>query len=303
MIKTSVLAAITLASLALSLSPAQAGSANRAWVSGHGSDAAGCGAPTNPCRTFQYVHDNVIAAGGEIAALDPAGYGPLTIAQAVSVQGHGFASISATSGGDAIVISAGASDTILLNGLLLDGEGAGRDGVLVNAAGSVQIVNCVIRHFDHGVDYEASDAAVLSISNTITSDEVGPAAGGALGVLIQPQSGNPRVMLDAINATHDNRGVVVAGGQVMLSNSNLSNNNYGLLVGGGQILVKNSVLSNNGDAGVWTFSPTWLAGAAIYGNGTGVLIQGGAVNSFGDNDIANNGADVSGGSMTSVSPQ
>ena len=46
-------------------SPAQALS-NRAWVSGHGTDVAGCGAPTSPCRSLQYVHDNIVGAGGEI---------------------------------------------------------------------------------------------------------------------------------------------------------------------------------------------------------------------------------------------
>ena len=54
-----------------------AGSAKAAWVSGHGTNAAGCGSLTIPCQTFQYAHDNVVAAGGLIAVLDSSNYGRL----------------------------------------------------------------------------------------------------------------------------------------------------------------------------------------------------------------------------------
>src|SRR5579883_1892953 len=109
MIKTPLLAAATFATVLLAFTPVQAADANRAWVSGHGTDAAGCGAPANPCRTFQYVHDNVIAAGGEIDVLDPAGYGAIAIAKAISIvnDGVGTAGVQQSSSGqDAITISA-----------------------------------------------------------------------------------------------------------------------------------------------------------------------------------------------------
>src|SRR5579884_882943 len=148
MTRMSLLAATTLASLSLALSPAQAGSANRAWVSGHGSDAAGCGAPTSPCRTFQYVHDNVIAAGGEIDVLDPAGYGPVTISKALSIvnDGVGTAGVQAASG-NAITINAGSGDAVTLRGLSVEGLGTGSYGVQVLAAGRVAILGCSINGF------------------------------------------------------------------------------------------------------------------------------------------------------------
>ena len=71
MIKTSAVAIGAVAVLSLNAAPAQA-LVNRACVSGHGTDAAGCRAPTSPCRSFQYVHDNIIAPNGEIDVLDPA---------------------------------------------------------------------------------------------------------------------------------------------------------------------------------------------------------------------------------------
>ncbi|WP_158818603.1 hypothetical protein [Methylocapsa sp. S129] len=78
-----------IAGMCLGASSAWAQSLNRAWVSGHGADAAGCGAPASPCRSLQYVHDNIIAAGGEIDILDPAGYGAITITKALSIVNDG----------------------------------------------------------------------------------------------------------------------------------------------------------------------------------------------------------------------
>ena len=97
------------AALALALVAAAPAHAliNRAWVSGHGIDTAACGAPTSPCRSLQYVHDNIIAAGGEIDVLDPAGYGSVTITKSLSIvnDGVGTAGVQATAG-DAIAINA-----------------------------------------------------------------------------------------------------------------------------------------------------------------------------------------------------
>src|SRR5664279_27458 len=61
---------------ALTILPASAQNA-RSFVSGHGSDSAGCTLAA-PCRTFQHAHDQT-NSGGEIDVLDAAGYGTLNI--------------------------------------------------------------------------------------------------------------------------------------------------------------------------------------------------------------------------------
>src|SRR5579883_1249856 len=81
--------AMVLSGFAIDRGEAAAALSNRAWVSGHGVDQAGCGAPTSPCRTLQYVHDNIIADGGEIDVLDPAGYGPIAITKGISIVNDG----------------------------------------------------------------------------------------------------------------------------------------------------------------------------------------------------------------------
>src|SRR5471030_2138549 len=123
-------------------SPAHAVVGSRIWVSGHGVDQAGCGAPTAPCRSLQYAHDN-IASGGEIDILDPAGYGAVTITKAISIvnDGVGTAGVQATSG-DAILINAGANDSIYLKGLNLDGVHlSGSSGISFANGGSLTVVD------------------------------------------------------------------------------------------------------------------------------------------------------------------
>src|SRR5476649_2443855 len=99
---TAISIVAALAALAL---PAASLAASRAWVSGHGVDQAGCGAPTAPCRSLQYAHDHIVAAGGEIDILDPAGYGAITITKAISIvnDGVGTAGVQAA-GSNAIDI-------------------------------------------------------------------------------------------------------------------------------------------------------------------------------------------------------
>src|SRR5476649_892163 len=130
--------------------------ANRVWVSGHGVDQAGCGAPTAPCRSLQYAHDNAVGAGGEIDILDPAGYGALTITKAISVvnDGVGTAGVQATSG-NAITINAASGDSVYLSGLNIDGvRQQSLNGILFNSGADLTVTNCVVRHF-------SSDGIVL----------------------------------------------------------------------------------------------------------------------------------------------
>src|SRR6516165_7290011 len=83
----------------LHVNPAQA---QRVFVSATGLDTNPC-TFASPCRSFQHAHD-VAAANGEIDVLDPAGYGPVTITKAISIQGHGFSGITVASGGTGITI-------------------------------------------------------------------------------------------------------------------------------------------------------------------------------------------------------
>src|SRR6476619_1976261 len=68
--------------------------ATRTWVSGVGDDANPC-SRTAPCKTFGGAISKT-AEGGEIDALDPGGFGAVTITKALTIDGThgaGFGSI------------------------------------------------------------------------------------------------------------------------------------------------------------------------------------------------------------------
>src|SRR5579885_568521 len=258
----SLIAATTCVALAVVLSTpvGAAPSANRAWVSGHGVDQAGCGAPTSPCRTFQYAHDNIVAGGGEIDVLDPAGYGPITIAKAISIvnDGVGTAGVQqGASGQNAITINAGASDAVTLRGLTIDGLGTGQNGVVSNSGGVLTIVDCVIRHFssDGVLIQPTSGSMSFLISSSNVSDNTG-------GVDFFPTSGAPNAKgtMDHVVVANNARGVqfdVETSGASLnaaITNSVASNNLEGVSITaalGGQVVasIDNSSVIGNGGSG------------------------------------------------------
>ncbi len=188
MAKTASLFAATLTALCLCHSPAHA-LASRAWVSGHGTDAAGCGAPTNPCRTLQYVVTNIIAPAGEIDVLDPAGYGAVTITKPLSIvnDGAGTAGMQASSG-NAVTINVGASDAVVLRGFEIDGLGTGSIGIQFNSGAALTIANCVVQNFtSDGIQIQPSTGTML-----LTISQTTAANNGGQGVSIVPR-GNASV--------------------------------------------------------------------------------------------------------------
>src|SRR5215469_13230218 len=119
--------------------------ANRTFVSGSGNDANPCSLGA-PCRSFAGAIAQT-SPGGEIAVLDTAGYGQVTITKAVSiVNEEGVeAGITVTSG-DGITINAGATDVVNLRGLTIVG-GSGSHGITLNSGAALNIQNCVVRGF------------------------------------------------------------------------------------------------------------------------------------------------------------
>src|SRR5882724_7677075 len=82
--------------LFLALVPMVSAQATRTWVSGVGDDVNPC-SRTAPCKTFAGAISKT-AAGGEIDALDPGGFGTVTITKSLTIdgtKGSGFGSILA----------------------------------------------------------------------------------------------------------------------------------------------------------------------------------------------------------------
>src|SRR5205085_7958643 len=115
--------------------------ATRTWVSGVGDDANPC-SRTAPCKTFAGAISKT-AAGGEIDALDPGGFGAVTITKSITIDGGGGQVASVlVSGTNGIVVSAGPNDVVTLRNLRLTGI---RHSVLGGLNG-VQIISGAAVH-------------------------------------------------------------------------------------------------------------------------------------------------------------
>jgi hypothetical protein len=287
------LIAILVATATLPFRTAEA-APGRVFVAAQGSDANAC-TFASPCRTFQHAHD-VVAAGGEIDVLDPAGYGGLTIAKAISIQGHGYAGVSAASG-DVITVSAG-SGKVNLRGLLLDGLGTAGDGVHFNSGALLNIQDCLIRNSSRGIVFSPSALSRLFVSNTRIADtgstalEISPLSGGTAAVVIE----------DAAAVGSGSTGLLLNGSgqsQITISNSTIAHHavngiwlNFSGLT---SVFVRNSTIADNSGVGLRASGSNnviRLTHSSITGNGTGVLAEtAGQVLSFGDNSLGGNTSD------------
>ena len=92
--------------------PAQA-QRDRVFVASYGSDSNPC-TFGSPCKTFQNAV-NVVAQGGEVTAIDSAGFGTVNIIHAVTITSpNGVKAGIFASSGVAISINAAPGDIIIL---------------------------------------------------------------------------------------------------------------------------------------------------------------------------------------------
>lgn len=140
--------------------------ATRTWVSGVGDDANPC-SRTAPCKTWAGAISKT-ATGGEIDALDPGGFGAVTITKSITLSGPpGMASILA-SGTTGVIIN-NASAQVTLRNLLINGAGTtlGINGINVFAAVSLHLHNVFIESFSSFcVNFHPSASAFLLISDS-----------------------------------------------------------------------------------------------------------------------------------------
>src|ERR1017187_9931557 len=93
--------------------------ATRTWVSGVGDDVNPC-SRTAPCKTWAGAISKT-AAGGEIDALDPGGFGAVTIVKAMTLDGGGNLASILVSGTPGITVNAGVNDIVTIRNLSIAG--------------------------------------------------------------------------------------------------------------------------------------------------------------------------------------
>jgi hypothetical protein len=319
---TKFMSSLAIAGTLLALAAVPANAQTRTFVSGSGTDSGACPRAA-PCRTFAYVITQT-AAHGEIAVLDTAGYGPLTISKSISIVNPGGveAGIAATAGGTAITINAGLTDIVALRGLTIEGAQSGQYGIVLNTGGVLEIENCVVRDFTQNAIYILpTGTTAFHIGNTMVSDN------GHDGILVVPSgtNGTAQGVIDHVAAFNNVvNGIAVAGINttsttaitVAITNSVASNNAAAGIYSASSashapvtVTVSNTTASNNATGLIAGNGPSGSLGTIqitqtlVTANTTGVAVaNSGIVNTFGDNDINLNGTDVS-GSLTAVTPK
>ena len=143
---------LLLATLLLGLGSSAHAQATRTWVSGVGDDANPC-SRTAPCKTFAGAISKT-AAGGEIDAMDDAGYGGVTITKSITINGGGHIAgiLVSGAGQNGITINAAATDVVVLRGLTFTGVSGALNAVRYMAARYVVVEDSTIEGYANGIN-------------------------------------------------------------------------------------------------------------------------------------------------------
>jgi hypothetical protein len=250
----------------------------RSWVASFGADANPCTRDL-PCRTFDGAFLKT-TINGAISCVDAGAFLLLSINKSITVDCHGFASIDASSGSNAIIISIPSGNpndplrTVRLRGLRISGDFLGRSGargIVINSALHVFIDDVQITEETlEGILDQRDGSGNLYIKNSTIRDN------GGTGIAVVPRAGTVDAVID---------------------NSHVNRNNFGLSAGNNsRVIVNNSVFMGNAVQGVHADGGGKLSTdrSVISGNVTGVGADGGATMVLANTDIMFNGTGISG---------
>jgi Right handed beta helix region len=217
-VKRLAFAAVLLA--VLTTAPTALAEATRTWVSGVGDDANPC-SRTAPCKTWAGAISKT-APGGEIDALDPGGFGAVTITKSITLNGRGTHASVLAAGTNGIVVSAGASDVVRLEHLEVNGAGSGLHGI----------------SFLSGKELRLRDVEVFGFTPT-----------NSIGLLVS--AANARVSVDDSYFDDNYFGIISSGNsaKVAVTRSSIDGNaTVGVVSNGpnGVVTLENDVVSGPG---------------------------------------------------------
>ncbi len=247
-----LLSMLATGALVLGLAPAASAQATRTWVSGVGDDANPC-SRTAPCKTFAGAISKS-ATGGVINALDPGGYGFVTITKAITIDGSGTNASVLTSGTNGIVINAPDNADVVLRNLDLTGMTYTFSGVNILRARSVRLDDVRISGYANAVNAPLSSSTPdLFVDISVNRAQI--ANNCATGVQLAPDAGHHgRLTLNDSTITGSNVALKVAsGGEAWVTGSKLVLNNRGVQPAGGPIhSMCGNTVAGNADDGVFT---------------------------------------------------
>ena len=275
----------------------------RSAVSVNGLDTNPC-TTTSPCRSFGAAIA-VTASGGEIIALDSAGYGPFSIPTSLTISGAPgvHAAITVTSG-TGISIAPSSTDRVTLRNLVLIGSG-GADGIIQTVQSqSLNIFDCLVQGFsDNAIFVDDADGAI-NIDRCAVIDNNGAYGVYVNGGIITPTRltitnsnfvGDGIALYIGYNTDAAIVNTTVAGNPVYGIQADNENGSFSSTT---QVVVENCTIDHNG-TGVYSIAANLsnvakiaLSQNVIAYNSTATSTAGvGLISSFGNNRFVGNGVD------------
>jgi hypothetical protein len=273
---------------AFTLPTLAAAQASRTWVSGVGDDVNPC-SRTAPCKTFAGAISKT-AAGGEISALDPGGFGTVTITKSITINGDATTAGILAAGANGVTVNAGANDVVILRGLSINGATTGLSGVRYLAGGMLVVEHSTIYGFtQNGIIVSVSSGGNLSVKDTTLT-------GVGIGIRISG-SGTIKASLTGVSIRAATDAVFVSAGATDVSQSIITQNSGAALrADGGVISAENNMLTGNGAGALAETGATIrLSNNSIFDNLAGFGCGGGSLVSAGNN---RKGGNTGSGMMT-----
>jgi hypothetical protein len=291
--KSNAVRFILSAVLAVGFSTVTFGQATRTWVSGVGNDANPC-SRTAPCKTFAGAISKT-ADKGEISVLDPGGFGTVTIGKGLTINGTGtLAGILNSLGTNGITVNATSSDTVIIRDVSINGAGTGGNGVRYLAGKSLMLDHCWIYGQNNsatsrGIDVAKSGDGTLKVINSVIENvnEDGIHANTSAGTVVTVVDSTSIMNCggDGIEAVANIRGEISRSNVEVVTGNGISTSGSN-----SQINVDDAMIAHCNVDGLRSSagSSIRVSDSIIANNTTGLLPNGGTIDSFQGNSLIGN---------------
>ena len=231
----------------------------------------------------------------------------MTISQSVSIvnDGVGTVSISVPPNGTGVTINAGASDTVHLRGIDIDGSNGGTNGVQINTVGTFEMLNCVVRHLQIGV---TTTSGLSNATGAILKSHISDNYMQALYL----QGNGLKWTLDTVDMVGNASGIQLSADNttsLVLKHSSIAGNNThagnGAYTSGGRLIVTDSLISSyyNGLEASGAAGLIGIDKSTITNNSYGLYNIGGVIFTYQNNAINYNTTADAAGTITHYAPE
>ena len=131
-------------------------------IGNDGNSATNCAA-TAPCKTLAVAY-GVTNPGGEVVAMTPGGYGPVSITGPISILGTEGATLTASSGVTAVTVNtANATDKVYINNIQITGANNANSTGIALTKGELILTHSALKYLTTGLVVTNSHADLLSV--------------------------------------------------------------------------------------------------------------------------------------------